>query len=57
MECHTQETAQIIADDEEEANCAVVVEMFVARTVFYIPTSIEIVRFLAVFIPVSFPAP
>ena len=56
MECHTQETAQIIADSGVEANCAVVVARFVARPAFCIPTSIEIVLFFAVFIPVRRPA-
>ena len=32
IECHTQETAQMIADSGVEANCAVVVARFVART-------------------------
>ena len=56
MECHTQETAQIIADSGVEANCAVVVARFVARPAFCIPTSIEMVLFFAVFIPVRRPA-
>ena len=41
MECHTQETAQIIADSGVEANCAVVVARFVARPAFCIPTSVS----------------
>ena len=56
IECHTQDTAQIIADSGVDANWAVVVARFVANPAFCIPTSIEIVRFYAVFIPVSFPA-
>ena len=56
IECHTQETAQMIADSGVEANCAVVVARFVARPAFCIPTSIEIVLFFAVFIPVRRPA-
>ena len=56
IECHTQDTAQIIADSGVDANWAVVVARFVANPAFCIPTSIEIVRFFAVFIPVSFPA-
>ena len=56
IECHTQETAQMIADSGVEANWAVVVARFVARPAFCIPTSMEMVRFFAVFIPVSLPA-
>ena len=57
IECHTQDTAQIIADSGVDANWAVVVARFVASPAFCIPTSIEIVLFFAVFIPVSLPAP
>ena len=57
MECHVQDTAQMIADSGVEANCAVVVARFVASPAFCIPTSIAIVLFLDVFIPTSFPAP
>lgn len=47
----------MMADSGVEANCAVVVARFVARPAFCIPTSIEMVLFLAVFMPTSFPAP
>ena len=56
IECHTQETAQIIADSGVEENCALVVAILVARPAFCIPTSIEIVRFFALVIPVKIPA-
>lgn len=57
MECHVQDTAQIIADSGVEANCAVVVARFVASPAFCIPTSMEMVLFFDVFMPTSFPAP
>ena len=57
IECHVQDTAQIIADSGATANCAVVVARLVASPAFCIPTSMEIVLFFAVFIPVSLPAP
>ena len=46
----------MIADSGVDANCAVVVAKFVASPAFCIPTSIEIVLFFAVFIPVNRPA-
>ena len=42
IECHTQDTAQIIADSGVDANWAVVVARFVANPAFCIPTSIEL---------------
>ena len=45
MECHVQDTAQIIADSGVDANWAVVVARFVASPAFCIPTSIEMVLF------------
>ena len=55
IECHTQETAQMTADSGVLENCAEVVARLVARPAFCIPTSMEMVRFLAVFIPVILP--
>ena len=57
IECQVQETAHMIADSGVAENCAVVVARFVASPAFCIPTSIEMVLFLAVFMPTSFPAP
>src|SRR3712207_238936 len=54
IECHTQDTAQAIADS------ALVGKNFelnpVARPAFCTPTSIDNVRFFAVLIPNNFPA-
>ena len=41
IECHVQDTAQMIADSGVDANCAVVVARFVASPAFCIPTSVS----------------
>ena len=57
IECHTQDTAQITADSGDAENWAEVVARLVASPAFCIPTSMDIVLFFAVFIPVRRPAP